>query len=259
MNTNRNANFLKLSEGFLPALSVDIVIFGFHQNELKILLLELNGHENWGLPGGFVLQEEHLHDAAKRVLKERTGLTDIFLEQFYIFGDPGRNQSNNRAAQLEKQIVDDAYAKEVREWFLKRFVTVGFYALVEYTMVDPKQDFLSLKCEWCDINAFPSLVLDHREIVEKALQTLRQNINFQPIGINLLPKEFTMPELQHLYETILGRALDRRNFQKRILAYNIVSRLPQKRTGGAYKAPYLYAFNEATYQQALQNGLKNAW
>jgi len=126
-------------------------------------------------------------------------------------------------------------------------------------MVDPKQDFLSLKCEWCDINAFPSLVLDHREIVEKALQTLRQNINFQPIGINLLPKEFTMPELQHLYETILGRALDRRNFQKRILAYNIVSRLPQKRTGGAYKAPYLYAFNEATYQQALQNGLKNTW
>jgi ADP-ribose pyrophosphatase YjhB (NUDIX family) len=259
MTTGRNANFLKLREKFLPALSVDIVIFGFHKNDLKILLLELNGHEYWGLPGGFVMEDEPLESAAERVLKERTGLSDIFLEQFYSFGDPERTRLRNREKLLEKQLEKDEHAKEVREWFLKRFVTIGFYALVEYTEVNPRQDFLSLKCAWCDINSLPPLITDHGQIIEKALQALRKNIIFQPIGINLLPKAFTMPELQRLYETILGRELDRRNFQKRILGYNIVTRLPQKRTGVAYKAPYLYEFNRETYELALQNGLKNIW
>ncbi len=107
MGANLNADFLKLTEKFLPALSVDIVIFGFHNNNLKILLLERNGHEYWALPGGFVFEDEYLEDAAKRVLLERTGLTDIFLEQFYTFGDPQRTRLNNRAKLLEKQVEND--------------------------------------------------------------------------------------------------------------------------------------------------------
>ncbi len=259
MNTGRNERMLKLRDKFLPAISLDIVIFGFHENHLKILLLELNGRENWGLPGGFVMEDEHLNDAAKRVLFERTGLTDIFLEQFYSFGDPARNQMNNRAQQLDMQLEKDEFAPDLKKWLLKRFITVGFYALVEYTLVDPQQDYLSLKCDWCDIDNFPPLILDHKEIIQKALQTLRKNILFQPIGMNLLPKTFTMPELQALYETILDRKLDRRNFQKRMLSYNILNRLPQKRTGGAYRAPFLYEFNAEIYEAALQNGLKNIW
>ncbi|TDQ10286.1 NUDIX hydrolase [Pedobacter metabolipauper] len=274
MSNSRNIEFKKDIENYLPAISVDLVIFGFHDNDLKILLLELKDKENWALPGGFIFKDEFLEDAAKRVLQERTGLTGIFLEQFHVFGDPERTRMNNREKQLVKQlenvenvesvesvenVEDDKLSAEIRQWLLGRFVTVGFYALVEYTEVNPKSDFYSIQCTWCDISSLPPLVSDHQKIIEKALQTLRLHLNFHPIGLNLLPKEFTMPELQRLYETILGIKLDRRNFQRRIINYNILTRLSKKRTGGAFKAPYLYQFDEALYQKALQNGLDSPW
>ncbi len=259
MTNSLNAEFLEEQQNYLPAISVDVVIFGFHQNELKTLLLQLKDKETWALPGGFVFREEHLETAAKRVLQQRTGLTDIFLEQFHIFGDPERTRLNNRAAQLDKQLENDEQLTPLKEWVLQRFVSVGYYALVEYTQVNPQPDLRSVECNWYDVHSLPSLMADHREIIERALKTLRQHLNSHPVGMNLLPREFTMPELQRLYETILGTSLDRRNFQRRILSYKILQRLPQKRTGGAYKAPYLYRFDHDTYQQALQNGLKDLW
>jgi 8-oxo-dGTP diphosphatase len=258
MNRSRNEELLLRQKDYIQSNSVDLVIFGFHENELKILLLQYKD-QSWSLPGGFILKDEHLDNAVKRVLEERTGLKKIFLKQFYTFGDPERSRLNNRAQKLEKQFEDDEFSAEVRKWFLGRFVSTGYYALVEYTQVNPFPDDFSIQCDWCDVHSLPHLVADHSQIIKKALETLRQQIHFQPIGMNLLPKKFTMPEIQSLYETIIGTKLDRRNFLRRISSYKILVRLPEKRTGVAYKAPFLYSFDKKAYQLALENGLTNVW
>ena len=258
MSKSKNASLLARQKSYVPSNSVDLVIFGFHENELKILLLQLKDG-NWALPGGFIFKDEHLDSAAKRVLEERTGLREIFLRQFYTFGDPERSRLNNRARQLEKQLADDEYSAVVRQWFLGRFLTTGYFALVEFTKVNPIPDDFSIQCDWWDVHSLPPLVADHAQITKKALETLRQQIHFHPIGMNLLPKKFTMPEIQRLYETIIGTRLDRRNFLRRISSYKILVRLPEKRSGVAYRAPYLYSFDRKAYQLALENGLTNVW
>lgn len=239
---------------FLDHISLDCVIFGFHENELKILILDLKYTREHALPGGFIKIDETLESAAKRVLKERTGLDNIFMKQFKVFSDPGRSKTNPAI-----QDLIDSGAHPDLEFFAKRFISVGFYALVDFTKVDPKPDFLSDKCEWKKLDEINSLILDHHEIVETALEVLRLQLNNQPIGYNLLPEKFTMPELQKLYETILGKKLDRRNFQRKILSYKTLNRLGELKEGRAYKAPFLYEFNVENYQKALENGLSGGW
>ena len=227
---------------FLPHISVDCVIFGFHENRLKVLLLKWTDGP-WCLPGGFVRHTESIDDSAVRTLKERTGLTGIFLQQFYTFGDPKREKGK----------------KQPKGWMSKRFISVGYYALVEFSKVNPQPDMLSNDCRWWDINKMPALLYDHKQMVQKALTTLRLDLNDHPVGYSLLPDKFTMPELQRLYETILGESLDRRNFQKRILALDILDRLKERKKGGAHKAPYLYRFDKKKYAKALKQGLKLSW
>jgi 8-oxo-dGTP diphosphatase len=240
---------------FHPGFSVDCVIFGFHENQLKVLLLKMKGTELWALPGGFVLKEEDVEEAATRVLQSRTGLDNIFLHQFYLFGKARRTQPEFNAEVLRNRTIpfDETH------WFLQRFMSLGFYALVDYTQATPRPDANSDACQWWDLQQVPALIQDHRQILEKALETLRLQLAYQPIGYNLLATKFTMPELQKLYETILGKPLDRRNFQRKILAYDILERLDERRTGVAHKSPYLYQFKLEKYQQALQQGLESGW
>ncbi len=243
------------AERYHPGLSVDCVIFGFHEGELKVLLLKMKHAAHWALPGGFVERDEHVDKAASRVLENRTGLKDIFLQQFYLFGDPDRHDHK-----LDLELFKQSGRDPVREhWFLQRFVTVGYYALIEFSKASPRPDYISDACEWKAMDELPEMILDHRQILERAHETLRFQINYQPIGYNLLPKKFTMPELQSLYETILGKKLDRRNFQRKMLAYGILKDLGERRKGGAHKAPYLYSFDLKNYNSALQKGLKGSW
>lgn len=240
---------------FLPSLSADCVIFGFHENQLKVLLLKHRHRNMWALPGGFIGRDEPVDAAAYRVLKQRTGLNEIFLRQFYVFGEPERSQKEFHLQDLKKDGLDvgeDA-------WILQRFVTVAYYALVEFSKVSPAPDTLSEKCVWWDIHDLPSLILDHGKILEKALSTLRMQLNYQPIGYNLLPEKFTMPELQRLYETILDKKLDRRNFQRKMLAFGILVRLSEIKKGVAHKAPYLYSFDLKKYNEALYEGFNGGW
>jgi 8-oxo-dGTP diphosphatase len=240
---------------FLPSLSVDCVVFGFHNNELKVLLLKPSHTNVWGLPGGFILKGEHTDTAAHRILKERTGLDEIFLKQFHVFGDPDRSDKTFHRKRLKKEGIPI----DPGNWILQRFVTIGYYALVEFSLVNPVQDNFSDEARWWDVGEIPSMMMDHGEIIEKALETLRSQLNHQPIGYNLLPEKFTMPELQKLYETILGKKLDRRNFQRRILGYQIVRRLKETKQGGAHKAPYLYSFDLRKYHKALKEGFNGGW
>lgn len=240
---------------FMPSLSVDCVIFGFHDNELKVLLLKMKRAEQWALPGGFIYRHEDVETAAIRVLQERTGLADIFLKQFHVFGDPKRSDPKFHLQNLKREGI----AVQKDNWLLKRFVTVGFYALVDFAVVTPNPDFSSEECAWHDLYSIDELFMDHKHILEKALETLRVQLNHEPIGYNLLPRKFTMPELQKLYETILNKPLDRRNFQRRILSFGIVKKLKETRKGGAHKAPFLYSFDLKKYQKALQEGLQGGW
>ncbi len=239
---------------FLDHISLDCVIFGFHDNELKVLLLHLKHSKEYALPGGFLEKRETLEEAANRVLKERTGLDNIFLKQFRVFSDPDRSTTNNALQDLIQ-----SGANPDLDFFAKRFISVGFYALVDYSKVNPTPDFFSDRCEWKNLNDIDTLILDHKTIIEKALNVLRFQLNHQPIGYNLLPQKFTMPELQKLYETILGKELDRRNFQRKMLSYRILNKLDERKTGSANKSPFLYEFNLESYKSALQDGLKGGW
>lgn len=240
---------------FLPSVSVDCVIFGFNNNELKVLLLKMKLAGVYALPGGFILKNEQADTAAIRVLKERTGLDNIFLQQFYTFGEPNRSDKKLHANLMKKEgiVIDKA------NWLLQRFISIGYYALVDFSAVLPTHDALSITCNWQNLNTVPALMMDHNFILSKALQTLQQQISYLPIGYNLLPLKFTMPQLQKLYETILNKSLDRRNFQRRILSYGIIQKLTEVKTGVAHKAPFLYSFIKSNYDEALKNGLSGGW
>ncbi len=242
--------FEKGHEIYLRNISIDCVIFGFHNNELKVLLLKAKYAGAFALPGGFILKNEHIEKAAARVLKERTSLEDIFMHQFHVFSEPGRSTKK-----INKQFIKNAGVTMLGSWMFERFVTVGFTALVDFTKVQPVADTFSETCDWCNVDNIPSLILDHNEILQKALTGLRMQLNYHPVGYNLLPNKFTMPDLQKLYETILGKELDRRNFQRKIIATGILKKLDETKKGVAHKAPFLYKFDIKNYEKALQTGL----
>lgn len=241
----------ELYERYLPHISMDFVIFGFHEGQLKVLLLRWKNTNEWLLPGGRIQHNENLDAAADRSLQERTGLTKVFLEQFYTFGDVNRYKFFDKQETLTRLNI----LLELEQLPFLRDVSVGYYALVDFAEAVPTPDFYTDECRWWDISQVPILLFDHNEMITRALKVLRRQLSYQPVGINLLPEKFTMPDLQRLYETILGRPLDRRNFQKRILSYDILERLDETKKGVAHKAPYLYRFNAAKYEQALDDGM----
>jgi 8-oxo-dGTP diphosphatase len=246
-----DSDFLsKGHEQYLRHLSLDCVIFGFHENALKVLLLKWKDNGPWCLPGGFIKKDESLDDAAVNVLRERTGLHDIFLQQFRAFGNVDREKNKQT---LMGPSLGDAGSPQ-GGWLEERFVTIGYYALVDYSRVTPMPDLHSEECRWWDVHQVPSMLYDHNDIFHAALGALKLRILERPVGMNLLPSKFTMPELQSLYETILDKKLDRRNFQKKVLSLGILQRQKETRKGGAHKAPFLYKFNNKTYQKAMKAG-----
>lgn len=231
---------------YIPTLSIDCVIFSFHKNSLHVLTVKMKDQDLWGLPGGYVKKEENVDDAAVRILKDRTGTENIYLQQFYTFGSLKRSES-----------AFEDYDDNI--WNKQRFVSIGYYALAEHSKVSLIIDEYSNACEWKSIDSLPKFMMDHRTIFDKALLTLREQLNNHPIGYNLLPEKFTMPELQKLYEAILGKKLNRGNFYRKILRYDILLKLDESRKGGAHKAPDLYRFDLEKYNEALKEGLKGSW
>ncbi len=226
--------------GFIPHLALDFVIIGFHEQELKILILEYENTSLFALPGGFIRMDEDLEEAARRVLGERTGLTDLFLQQFHTFGSLERSDPESMKAILEGK----GFAAGEHHWLLQRFVTVGYYALVDFTKVSPQPDLIADRCGWHDYGRLPQLMQDHTRILQFAMQHLRTNLDQELLGFSLLGEAFTMQTLQNLYETILGEKLNRSSFQRRMLQLGLLERLEKSYTGKAHKAPYLYRFKK---------------
>ena len=231
------AHLARPDPAFLPHVSVDCVVFGFDGGDLQVLLVQWKHLGRWSLPGGHVRRDETLDEAAARVLRQRTGLDRVYLQQFHAFGGIARGEGVLRtlAEALGVGMTAD-------HWAADRVVSVGYLALVNFARATPAPDATSDACRWWDVRERPPLVMDHDAIVERALETLRAQVHYLPVGASLLPERFTMPELQRLHEAVLGRALDRRNFQKRMLELGIVERLPERKTGGAHRAPWLYRF-----------------
>ena len=241
---------LPSSEEFMSHLAYDSVIFGFNGQQLKILILEYHNTGFFALPGGFVKRNENVDDAVTRGLKERTGLDNIYLEQFHTFGSSSRS-----APEIMRTILEaNDYDVEDDYWMLDRFVSIAYYALINFNNVEPKPDELSDSISWYALGQLPPLMMDHQEITEKALETLRDNLDKKLVGMNLLPQKFTMKELQKVYEEILGKKLRRTTFQRKMLSKDVLVRHEKLFSGGAHKAPYLYSFKTVkTDKKALRD------
>ncbi len=229
---------------FIAQLSIDCVVFGYTQSRLHVLISKLNIADNlWALPGGFIGQNESIENAAVRILKERTSLDNIFLEQFKVFGQTDRVNTALKEALEHLKTLPEAknpFPSDFLRWISQRFISIGFYALVDIQRVSPQKTSMDDSVDWYPIDELPEMIMDHNQMVLDGLEELRENLDEKLIGFNLLPETFTMKDLQELYETVYNRPFPRNNFQKKMLDLNILERLEKQFTGAQNRAPYVY-------------------
>ncbi len=213
-------------------MTVDGVVFGFDEGELKVLLIQ-RGLEpfkgKWALPGGFVRVDETLDDAARRELVEETGLANVFLEQLYTFGTVKRDPR-------------------------ERVVSVAYYALVKLSDHKAKAATDAAEAKWFPVSQIPKLAFDHADILAMALTRLQGKVRYQPIGFELLPPKFTLSDLQHLYEAILGTELDKRNFRKKMLSFGLLVPLNETQMAGRHRPAQLFRFDADKYEKLKKRG-----
>ena len=214
------------------ALTVDCVVFGFDEGDLKVLLIE-RGLEpfkgRWALPGGFVRVDETLDAAARRELQEEAGLSNVFLEQLYTFG---------------------AVKRDPRE----RVVSAAYYALVKLSEHSAKAAMAAANARWFSVARLPRLAFDHGEILTIAVERLKGKVQYQPIGFELLPPKFTLSQLQHLYEAVLGTGLDKRNFRKKVLGFGPLIPLKETQMLGRHRPAQLFRFDAEKYEKLRKRG-----
>jgi 8-oxo-dGTP diphosphatase len=216
-----------------PSVTVDNVIFGYHDNQISLLLLNRKEEpfaNTWTLPGGFLHINETFEQAAKRVLTTKTGISDVFLEQLFTFDAPDRDPRG-------------------------RVLSIGYYALVNPTKYEIMAGTAANDVQWFDWKALPTLGFDHAHIVETAINRLKTKVLWQPIGFELLDSPFSIPELHTLYETILEKKFERRNFYKRIMELEILRKVDIRRDGGRKRPADLFEFDLEKYNELIDKGL----
>ena len=216
-----------------PAVTTDCVVFGFDGKGLSVLLIE-RGIEpykgKWALPGGFLRMDETAEQGALRELFEETGVRDIYIEQLQAFSTVDRDPR-------------------------ERVITIAFFALIRQDEYEVIAGDDAANAKWFTLDQIPPLAFDHQSILQAAHERLKQNIHFESIGFHLLNEKFTMPQLQTIYESILGTSFDRRNFSKKMLSMGFINRLNEKLKGGAHRSPALFSFDEEKYNEYRKNDL----
>jgi 8-oxo-dGTP diphosphatase len=215
------------SEYEQPGVTVDLVVFTVSEDALKAMLIrraETPYSGYWALPGGFIKAGESLESAALRVLSEKTGVENVYIEQLYTFGEPGRDP---RA----------------------RVITVAYFALIPWKQLGQPESQKIAGITWHPVDALPKLAFDHKDILSYAVRRLRSKVSYSNIVYGLMPKHFRLSELQRMYEIIINDHLDKRNFRKRMLATNLLQETGKKDINGAHRPARLYQFKkmEITY------------
>jgi hypothetical protein len=229
-----------------PHISVDCVVFGFDSRQLSVLLVKrqaVDGDPEPGkmkLPGSPIADDEDLDHSAYRILREMTGLERIFLKQFAVFSSPERLQPPSDLEWLYKMSGIN----------VERMVTVAYYSLIK---INGASLPLSESSLWVNVDEIPQLTFDHNEIVQRAIEQLRREMLTEPIGFELLPKKFTVTQLQTLQEVLLGQKIDNRNFRKRILKLKYIVPLNEREKGVGHKPAQFYRFDKKLYQQYRRN------
>lgn len=245
MNYNYQHNLNK-------GISVDCVIFGFDFEKLKVLVIQREANDNKGnsrfsLPGDLIFDDENLDQAGERVLKELTGLENIFLEQLGAFGNLDR---------LSKS-ADKEWLNAMRDQPDMRVITVAYYALVNLNAFHPMAANFAKSVSWQPVEDVKTMAFDHLEILKKAHKQLHAKLKIQPIGFNLLPEKFTLSQLHKLYEVIAGKELDKRNFRRKMIKLQIVEKLEEKQSGVPHKPSNFYQFNLENYEKLVEEGFDN--
>ncbi len=237
-----------MEQAIIPNLSVDCVIFGFDSQDLNVLLVErtlINKSNNsvifsdYTLTGNHVLVDENPDDAAIRILNNLTGHRDIFLEQFQTFGDKNRLSNENDQQWIQSLNLD----------IPKQVITVGYFSLIDSSHFNLKKHGLR-NVKWFPVNSLPALGYDHAHIINKALARLRLKLKQEPIGFELLSQKFTLTQVQHLYEAILGTQLDPRNFRKKLAQVKYIVALDEKQKNVRHKPAQFYLFNREAYEKS---------
>lgn len=232
-----------MSEQVILDVSIDCVIFGFDGEALKVLLIKQkvpDGSEmdpeklQMAIPGDLVNNDDSLDQNARRILKELTDLDGIYLKQFHAFGDPAR----------VKELKDQDWLRSFRAHPERRVITIAYYSLVKLDEYEPHAASFAGEIQWADVYDVPQLAFDHNEITSTALDVLREELNTKHIGFELLPEKFTLSQLQKLYEIILDKKLDKRNFRKNIKKLDQVVPLNEKQQGVLHKPAQLFKYEK---------------
>jgi ADP-ribose pyrophosphatase YjhB (NUDIX family) len=253
MTSNNQTENINSEEEFLKNVSVDNVIFGYHERKLKVLLQRPTGFSKWTVTGGYIKKTESIEEAADRVAFERTGLENLYLQQFRCFGNPERMKDEEFTPEKTRKVYGEGVAAYV--WMFDYAISVGFYTLTEYSKVTINKGPSDEEIQWWPIDELPALMFDHKQVTNEALKALQLHIYLYPVGYELLPDKFTLPEIHNLYETILGKPLHNGNFSRKLMSTGIVKKLAEKRSIGAHRSPFLYKFDKKRYDAALKNGL----
>lgn len=235
-------------------VSLDCIIFGYHEGDLQLLLVKNRFITKWCLPGGFIKNIETLDEAASRIAAERTGIGHLFLKQFKTFGDPGRNSMMDMFD--HEDFYNETGVKFPEDsWLGGETVSIGYYAITDFKNTDPKPDMFSTDCRWFPLNHLPQLGFDHNEMVQEALATIKIHLYHFPVGKNLLPEKFTLKEIKLFYEIMSGKQLNATNFPNKLIMMGLITRLDEKKNIGAHRSPAFYKFNDEVYEKALKEGL----
>lgn len=235
-----------LEKEAIPQLSINCVIFGFHEKLLKVVVnnIQLGNTNIVVLPGGYIGQTESVTDAVERIVKDSTGLKGILLRQFAVFGDVSRSFAAEFAAIVEMAAEED---RRTLDFVSQRFVTICYLALVDYHTIDLKPTQFLHTAQWLPVIDAKTLAIDHHDIVVSARESLLRELPHLPIASNLLPSEFTFPELHALVEAILGRPIDRPNFRRKILKTDMIVKVGQDASGKRRPADlYMFRYGKKT-------------
>ena len=235
----------------IPQLSINCVIFRFNGEALQVPIVQPTHFDIWALPGGYIRQSEDIMDAAQRILLEQTKLDNLLLSQFGTFGAAEREFEQEMEGLTKLGVPED-----VIEWICQRFVTIGYYSIVGRLQTDLKPGPLFKQVKWVNIEDTNELALDHSNLVVKALSVLRMELQSMPLILSFMPEEFTIPELQKLYEAILGRAVDRGNFRQRILKSKILTKIGPSMEKTGSRPPILYKLDKKRYLDSLTQDVK---